>query len=38
MIAVRPLLGALGAGVLLSLGILAPLSSASIAAAAPVIK
>ena len=35
MIAVRPLLGALGAAVLLSLGILAPPSSASIAAAAP---
>ena len=37
MIAVRPLLGALGAGVLLSLGILAPPSSASIAAAAPIL-
>ena len=37
MIAFRPLLGALGAGVLLSLGILAPPSSASIAAAAPIL-
>ena len=37
MIAVRPLLGALGAGVLLSLGIHARPSSASIAAAAPIL-
>jgi hypothetical protein len=37
MIAVRPLVAALGAGLLLSLGVLASSSSASIAAAAPIL-